>query len=188
MRTLLAIAAAAALAGPAAHATPRPGALVLPQVAKEIVCDGELDELAWRTPARTGAFVDRAGEQVAPYSDARFLRDDHALYLALYAADEDIRSTDEFVVDLSSSRGSRRLHFSADGKAPLAGAKVAVDVDGTVDESSNDDEEWVIEAAIPLAAVPFGSDGSVTIKVSRCDVGKDHVTRCGTWQGRLVRR
>jgi hypothetical protein len=164
--------------------------LVLPQVGKEIRCDGELDETAWRSPARTGPFVDAGGAPAAPYSDARLLRDDKYLYLALYAADEDVRSTDEFVVELSSASGKIVLHFRAAGtlEPAIANAKVAVDLDGTLDEPSNDDEEWVVEAAVPLAAIPFGRDGSVNARISRCDVTKDHVKRCGAWRGKLTAR
>jgi hypothetical protein len=162
-------------------------ALVLPQLGRPLAIDGELDEIAWRSPARTGAFVDPAGAQAAPYSDARFLRDDHDLYLALYAADEDIRSSDEFVVEMSSARGHATWHFSAAGKVvPAPGVRVAIDRDGSLDDPSNDDEEWVVEAAIPLAAIPFGRDGKVRVTISRCDRTKDGVTRCGSWRGALA--
>jgi len=173
-----------------AHADRGGAALVMPQVARAIQIDGELDEVAWRSPARTGPFIDAHGTQAAPYSEARFLRDDNFVYLALYAADEDIRSSDEFVVELSSPRGQLTMHFTPKGtlSPAVAGARVAVDLDGTIDAASDDDEEWVIESAIPLAAVPFGRDGAVAAKVSRCDTTKDHVRRCGAWQGRLVRR
>ncbi len=167
-----------------------PPPLVVPQVAAAIHCDGELDEFAWRTPARTGAFVDATGGEAAPYSDARFLRDSRYLYLALYAADEDVRSSDEFVVELSSARGHETLHFTAAGALTpdIAGANVAVDLDGTRDEPSNDDEEWVVEGAVPLTAIPFGRDGTVSVHISRCDTTKDGNKRCGSWSGKLARR
>ncbi len=177
-----ALALVAVLAAGAAHAG-RESRLVIPQVGAPIVCDGELDEIAWRSPARTGPFVDDRGGQAAPYSDARLLRDDKFLYLALYAADEDIRSSDEFVVEL----GRKTWHFTAGGVMSPAGT-IRVDVDGTVDEPSNDDEEWVVEAAVPLVEVPFGRDGSVTARIVRCDVTKDRVKRCGSWKGVIVRR
>ena len=165
-------------------------ALVIPQVGAPLHCDGELDEVAWHTPARTGAFLDATGEMASPYSEARFLRDDKYLYVALYAADEDIRSTDAFVLDLGSSRGHMRIRFTAGGKlAPdLKGAKIAVDTDGSIDQSKNDDEEWVVEAALPLAEIPFASDGTVSARLERCDVTKDHVRRCGRWAGTIVKR
>ncbi len=154
--------------------------LVIPQVAAPISIDGELDEVAWHSPARTGPFTDATGAIAAPYSEARFLRDDRNVYLALYAGDEDIRSTDAFVVELSSPRGHVTLRFSPKGPG--------TDVDGTVDMPADDDEEWLVEAAIPLAKIPFGPDGTVTASVSRCDVTKDHVRRCGSWRGTLVKR
>ncbi len=67
-------------------------------------------------------------------------------------------------------------------------SKARVDVDGSVDEPSNDDEEWVVEAAIPLAAIPFAKDGTVATAISRCDVTKDGVKRCGGWKGTIERR
>jgi hypothetical protein len=181
---------ALAISGPLTGHAGRAPALVLPQVAQQVHCDGELDEIAWRTPARTGPFLDATGGQAAPYSDARFLRDDRYLYIALYAADEDIRASDEFVIDLGAGRRRSTLHFTAGGSLSpaIAGAKVAVDVDGSVDEPSNDDEEWVVEAAIPLTAVPFTRSGTVDVQISRCDVTKDHVKRCGAWKGTIERR
>ncbi len=181
---VVAAAAGAAAAGPVATT------LVLPQVATALRCDGELDEVAWRSPARTGPFVDASGAQAAPYSDARLLRDDRYLYLALYAADEDIRSSDEFVVELSSARGKATFRFTAAGAVTpaSAGIQVAVDRDGTLDEPANDDEEWVVEAAVPLHAVPFARDGAVRARITRCDLTKDGVTRCGSWAGKIVRR
>jgi hypothetical protein len=178
------------LAVVASRADAGPASLVLPQVAAAIQVDGELDEVAWRSPARTGPFVDANGAQAAPYSEARFLRDDNYLYLAMYAADEDIRSSDEFVVELSSPRGHSTVRFTAGGRISpaIAGARAAVDLDGKLDDSSDDDEEWVVEAALPLAAIPFARDGSLTVRVSRCDTPKDHIKRCGAWSGRIARR
>ncbi len=170
----------------AAPAAAQPHPLVVPQVAAPIQCDGELDEIAWRSPARTGPFVDATGNSAAPYSDARFLRDDKNLYLALYAADEDIRKTDEFVVQL----GKKTLHFTAGGvlTPAIPGAKVAIDVDGSVDAPADDDEEWLVEATLPLAAVPFARDGTLHATITRCDTTKDKVKRCGSWTGVIARR
>ena len=154
-------------------------ALVLPQVAQPIAIDGELDEVAWRSPARTGPFTDATGAPAAPYSDARFLRDDQFLYLALYAADEDIRSTDEFVVKI----GRATYHFTAAG-TPIKGVRLAVDRDGSLDAPADDDEEWVVEAAIPIAGIP----ANAPIEITRCDTTKDRVQRCATWKGRLQQR
>ena len=169
----------------AAHASPQ-HALVIPQVAAAIQCDGELDEMAWRAPARTGAFAGADHAIASPYSDARFLRDDRNLYLALYAADENIRSTDHFTVTL----GHTTLQFAANGSVEprIAGLQVAVDRDGSIDDPTNDDEEWVIEAAIPLAALGFRSDGTIPYTITRCDVTKAGENRCGSASGVLQRR
>lgn len=190
MRATLWTVIAVTIGGPLAAQAGPGSPLVVPQVGMQVHCDGELDEIAWRTPARTGPFVDATGAQAAPYSDARFLRDDHYLYVALYAADEDIRANDEFVVELGSGRRRSALHFTAGGSLSptIEGAKVAVDVDGSVDDASNDDEEWVVEAAIPLTAVPFARNGTVDVQISRCDVTKDHIKRCGAWKGTIERR
>jgi hypothetical protein len=42
-----------------------------------------------------------------------------------------------------------------------------------------------VEAALPLAAIPFGRDGVVSVRISRCDTTKDGVKRCGAWAGKL---
>src|SRR5690349_15978093 len=109
------------------------GVMVVPQVAAPLALDGELDEVAWRSPARTGAFVDAHGAQAAPYSDARFLRDDHALYLALYAADEDVEPSDVFAIELGT------LHFTISASGAIKGvkgARAAIDLDGSFADPS----------------------------------------------------
>lgn len=178
MRALVIVALLAARV----EAAPR---VVIPQIAAPVQCDGELDELAWRTPARTGPFVAADGTLAAPYSEARFLRDDHSLYLALYAADEDVKATDEFVVTFAAGAHRKTFHFAA---GAAHSANLAVDLDGTLDDPRDDDEEWVVEAALPLAALPFRADGSVDVHVVRCDVTKDGKKHCGSWSGALVRR
>jgi hypothetical protein len=140
-----------------------------PPAASVIVCDGELDEPAWKRAERTGAFIDDAGQKAAPYSDARFVVSGDMLYVALYAADEDIRSSDAFAVDI----GDRHFRFHPGDRGP----DVGVDMDGTLDNPDDEDEEWVVEARIPLAALPHGN---VPVKVARCDKIKDGRERCGS--------
>src|ERR1700761_7788229 len=62
-----------------------------------IQLDGELDEPAWNHLAIRGVFQED-GHKARPYSEVRFLRDETHLFLALYAADEDIRSDDAFEI------------------------------------------------------------------------------------------
>lgn len=173
-----------------AHADRARALVVVPQVSNAITCDGELDEIAWRTPARTGPLIDVRGEIAAPYADARFLRDGTNLYLALYAADEDVRATDSFVVTFRSGASRKLITFTAGGAMVPAveNAHMSVDIDGTLDAPADDDEEWLVEASLPLTAIPFGRDGVVDVAVEHCDITKDKVHRCSSWHGALRQR
>src|SRR5262249_7403100 len=68
---------------------------------------------------------------------------------------------------------------------PVAGLLVGADADGTIDDSTDEDEEWVVEAGFPLKALPIANDGTVEVEVSRCDTPHDGVRRCGAWKGPL---
>jgi hypothetical protein len=186
------VAALAAGACARAHAATEdalaPGTLRVPARATAIGIDGELDELSWTKAARTGAFRDAAGAPAAPYSDARFLHDRDTLYVGLYAADENVASDrDAFDVKL----GAASLVFGPRGVrgAGASSVRAAVDSDGTIDDPRDDDEEWVVEAAIPLASIgdPSQSD-AIDVAISRCDTPKSGDTGCGAWRGRLVLR
>jgi hypothetical protein len=142
-----------------------------------ISLDGELSEPAWNQLAIRGVFT-ADGAQARPYSEIRLLRDETHLFVALYAADEDIRSDDEFV--LAAPGFSAR--FSAAGRATPATIRVAIDRDGTLDNPGDDDEEWVVEAAIPLSA--FGPP-PIAMTAERCDRTKDGSRRCASWHGAI---
>lgn len=152
----------------------------VPMVRAAIAIDGELHEPDWNTLARVAAFT-AEGAEARPYSQIRLLRDAETLYVGLYAADQDIRSTDAFELAI----GSLALSIDARGRIapPLPGARAAADVDETIDDPRDEDEEWVLEVAIPIAAVP---PGATAIRAARCDTPKDGVRRCGSWQGPLV--
>src|SRR6516164_5408799 len=69
--------------------------LHVPHLPASIVLDGDTDDPGWTSPpgpARTGPFLLASGVPARPYSDTRAVWGDGHLYLALYAADEDIRS------------------------------------------------------------------------------------------------
>src|SRR5262245_56114408 len=169
-----------ALAAPAACGKPAPARLDPDRVAfagGPIALDGELNELAWNQRALRRVLVGEDGAEARPYSELRLLRDDGRLYVGLYAADEDIRTTDAF--DLTV--GDFTEHITADGKTS-SGLSAGVDRDGTLDQPDDYDEEWVIETAIPLARpgpAPF------RISVSRCDTTKAGERRCGSWRGKV---
>lgn len=152
----------------------------VPMVTAPIVVDGELHEPDWNARARFAAFTAN-GAEARPYSQIRLLRDAQTLYVGLYAADQDIRSSDAFELAI----GALTLSIDPRGRItpPVAGARAAADVDETLDDPRDEDEEWVIEAAIPIAAIP---PGTTTIHAARCDTPKDGIQRCGSWDGPLV--
>lgn len=188
-----------------------PAVLRVPRVAAPITLDGELDELAWSGGvARTGAFLGGDGAPARPYSDARLAWGDGLLYVALYAADEDVRAEprspdapvwldDSFhLVFFSSGDGVERvLDVSAlgvvtdsvrrSGGAPdyswQSGAIVSHENDGTLNDARDDDEEWIIEMAIPLASLGLkGERGErVELALRRCDTPRGSSRVCGSW-------
>jgi hypothetical protein len=170
-----AAAAAAALAGVACKGSPsKLDPLLEPPVQTRIALDGEWNEPAWRTVALRGVFV-ADGAQARPYSEIRLVRDETHLIAALYAADEDIRSDDAFEL----TAGTLAARVTAAGDARPGTVRAAVDTDGTLDEPHDDDEEWVVELAVPLAAL---GPSPVTLRASRCDVTKSGARLCGSWQ------
>jgi hypothetical protein len=65
-----------------------------------------------------------------------------------------------------------------------SGARAAATYDGTVNKVGDFDEEWTVEAAVPLASLWLGDAGPaarVRMRVSRCEVAYDGVRACGYW-------
>ncbi len=193
--------------------------LRVPRTPSAITIDGETDEAAWVSgPARTGAFLAPSGAPAQPYSEARLLWGNGELYLTLYAADDDIESRatrndgplwmdDSFRVTLSRDGVDYVIEVAPSGIVADAirrdggaldykwqsGARIARDMDGTLNDPKDNDEEWVIEMAIPLAALGMkGESGeTVTFSLSRCDTPKLSRRVCSSWGdgttcGRLV--
>ena len=102
-----------------------------PRAKSSPVIDGKLDEPVWRRAPSTGAF---AGQGVVAHTELRASWDAQALYLALYAADEDIGKEDEISVTI----GERTWN--------VIPGTAGVDSDGTIDDPSDDDEEWTAES------------------------------------------
>jgi hypothetical protein len=212
-RRLLARHAAAHPALP--RAVPRIGAtetvLLVPHIPGSIILDGDTDDPGWTRPpgpARTGAFTLENGVVARPYSDARLLWGDGYLYLALYAADEDIRTPadqpdgplwlgDSF--RLVFSRGEVQIAIEVSPKGVVtdairkgggafdytwnSGAHVSPEVDGTINDAHDNDEEWVIEMAIPFESLGLeGASGeSIGSSVRRCDTPKNSPRVCAAW-------
>jgi hypothetical protein len=145
---------------------------VVPRIRDAITLDGELREAPWNARSFR-AILTADGEQARPYSELRLLHDDNNLYVGLYAADEDIRSSDAW--ELSVNGHAFRFDAAGHGEVPAG-----VDRDGTLDKSDDFDEEWVIETAIALPPPP------ITIDAKRCDTLKDGSVRCGQWHGTLA--
>lgn len=187
------------------------GRLAVPRPTGVITLDGKLREPSWRAAARTGPFRDEHGDVARPYSEARFLVEGDVLYLGLYAADEDVRAREgveddpvwrddaftiqlvvdareRFVLDVNARGVFADGHevTAPDGAATIdrtwkSGLRVATDVDGTIDDAKDDDEEWIVEAALPLAAIGGSAGRTLRVGLGRCDTPKDGTRRCGSW-------
>jgi hypothetical protein len=185
--------------------------LHVPYLPGSITLDGDTDDPGWTRPpgpGRTGGFVLASGAAARPYSEARALWGDGYLYLSLYAADEDIESrTDqpdgplwlddsfrlmftngavEYLVEVSPKgmvTDAVRRSGGAFDYAWSSGAHVSPELDGTVNLSTDMDEEWVIEMAIPFASLGMkGERGeSVGFSVRRCDTPKNAARMCASW-------
>jgi hypothetical protein len=64
--------------------------------------------------------------------------------------------------------------------------RVAVDADGTLNNPTDLDEEWAVEASIPLRSIDVKDAGPGTrirCIVSRCEVVYNGRRACGSWGG-----
>lgn len=175
-RSLLLLAACKQAASKLDDVKPTPGQIGLAGTA--IKLDGELDEPGWNVRANRGVFLGPDGKLARPYSEIRLLADADTLYVALYAADEDIESTDAFELAL----GDLVIVARANGKVEPT-MPAGIDRDGTLDKPGDDDEEWVVELAVPLSRL--GAAGPHDFFAKRCDTPKDRKPRCGQWTATL---
>lgn len=133
--------------------------------------DGEWDEPQWNAAPLRGIFVDREGHRARPYSEVRMFELDGTTYIGLYAADENIQRQDKFFVQV----GDIGLTVDAAGRVSDPRFRVGVDRDGTLDNPGDDDEEWVVELAVPTALV--GTNPA--LHATRCDWTKSNHESCG---------
>lgn len=183
--------------------------LHVPHAAGSIVLDGDTDDPGWqKVVARTGPLLTSSGAPARPYSDARVVWGDGHLYFALYAADEDIRATnktpdaplwleDAFQMVFTSGSTTKTLDVSPlgivtdgvrVGSGPFdyawqSGAHVSYELDGTANDSRDEDEEWVIEIAIPFESLGMRGERGERIGLSlrRCDTPKGGTRVCASW-------
>jgi hypothetical protein len=168
----------------AAPAPVRSGPLVVASVSAPLPIDGEW-ERDWNDRAARVVFAATGGTgEARPYSEMRLLRDGDALLVGLYAADEDIHGDEAFELAI----GAVHLRADAAGRITpaIAGARVAIDLDGTRDQPGDYDEEWKLELSLPIAALGVAAGATVPVEVARCDTPKDGVKRCGEWRGALA--
>ncbi len=101
---------------------------------------------------------------------------------------------DERVFDISVNGviadGTRISARSTDGGARpptdfawSSGAHVSREIDGTLNEPRDDDEEWALEIAIPLESIGLtGESGErVGFAIHRCDSPKNRNRTCSSW-------
>jgi hypothetical protein len=78
---------------------------------------------------------------------------------------------------VGETSGERRCDSGWDSHAA-----VAVDRDGTLNQIGDNDEEWVVEMAIPLASLgmaAYQAGDRVPFAIRRCEVGKGGLGACG---------
>jgi hypothetical protein len=197
--------------------------LGVPRVAGPVVIDAELEgKRLWEgDPGATGNFKDQAGHGIVPYTEAKARWGNGKLYLMLYAGDLDLEGSvrahdgpveddDAFHIELGAGDETRVVSVSvlgtvADALCHGAGAsrrcdagwesqaEVAVDRDGTLNKLGDNDEEWVIEMALPLAALGVANATPGTrlpFSVRRCEMARAGRRACGGWgvepRGELV--
>jgi hypothetical protein len=83
-----------------------------------------------------------------------------------------------------NSAGPADVHGHSCDRTWQSHAAVAVDRDGTLNRLGDNDEEWVVEMALPLSAlgIPDARPGSrIPFAVRRCEVGAGGPGACGSW-------
>jgi hypothetical protein len=98
-------------------------------------------------------------------------------------------SSPTYAFDISAAgvvTDAKRVAGSRDDTSWESGIKVGVDRDGTLNDPKDEDEEWVVEAALPLRSLGLapkaGSLARVLVDISRCDTPKrTKDKRCGAW-------
>jgi hypothetical protein len=147
------------------------------------------------------------GSDGKPYSDAKLVWGDGHLYLMLYAADEDIEAThdsesavwldDAFHLAFTAGDAQRAFDVSPRGAVTdglrrgnepfdwswQSGAHVSKEMDGTINDPRDRDEEWVIEMAIPFDALGLeGKRGErLGFAAHRCDTPKTGQRLCASF-------
>ncbi len=203
----------AALAAATLSASEARGDQVLrvPHAPGPITLDGDTDDPGWLLPpgpARTGDFLFRSGKPARPQSEARLVWGGEYLYLALYAADDDIEShndqpdgpnglDDAFLVVFSQGDVEYAIEVSPRAVITHAirrgrgawdltwnsGAHASKEVDGSINNPKDTDEEWGVELAVPFESLGMRGEPGENIGMSlrRCDTPKRQARVCTGW-------
>ena len=188
--------------------------LRVPRTAAPVKVDAELEgKKLWEADTGTTRnFVDSAGRGMVPYTEAKARWGDGKLYLMLYAGDLDLEGTvreadgdverdDAFHIELGGADDQRVVSVSvlgtiADARCRGTGtartcdrgwqsrAEVAVDRDGTLNKLGDNDEEWVVEMALPFAALGVSNPEAgvrLPFSIRRCEVARAGKRACGGW-------
>ncbi len=165
--------------------------------------DGELRrEEGWLDTPRTRTFVDASvPTAVVAFTEVRALWDDAALYLSFYSADEDLRGDDwvqaSFADGLELRVSPANVLTCQRGGAVVdcagLGIRSAVDTDGTIDQPADEDEEWVVEVAVPWPAIGGDRPEELMVGLERSEIAKERPLHRLVWnpgcdagrQGRL---
>ncbi|HEY1954390.1 MAG TPA: hypothetical protein VGH28_02235 [Polyangiaceae bacterium] len=175
------------------------GDLVLhvPHLVGAIVLDGDMDDPGWVRPpgpVQTGEFLLENGEPARPHSHARLVWGGEYLYMAVLASDEDIESSDAVHFVFFQGDVEHAMDVTPRGviTGSIHGVHVSTEIDGTIDQPHNFDEEWALELAIPFESLGMrGERGeNIGLTLSRCDTPKDGHRVCAGWgdrrKGRIV--
>jgi len=197
-----------------AHVPPAALELRVPRTGGPVKIDAELEgKRLWEADTGTTRnFVDGAGHGMVPYTEAKARWGDGKLYLMLYAGDLDLEGSvrepdgdvehdDAFHIELGDPDDVRVISVSVLGtvadarcrgpatartcdRAWQSHAEVAVDRDGTLNKLGDNDEEWVVEMALPLAALGVANPDAgarLPFSIRRCEVARAGKRACGGW-------
>jgi len=173
---------AAAVTPPAPRATIEPPVLHVPRIAERVRINAETaGKTTWEgDTGTTHDLVDAPGHGMVPYTEAKLRWGNEKLYFLLYAGDLDLEGTvkkhdgtlekdDSFRLEFASGDAVRVVQVSVLGTVSdficpggdagrcdpkwESHAEAALDRDGTLNKIGDNDEEWVVEMAIPLSSL-----------------------------------
>jgi hypothetical protein len=115
---------------------------------------------------------------------------DDSVVLAFFAADQTKRviqiSPTGVVADGMCPKDALDLGDARCDRGWESGVRVATDYDGTINKLGDFDEEWCVEAAVPLKAIGRSGAGAGTripFAVTHCEMAYSGPRACGSWGG-----